>query len=545
MPPWFRPRLTVEKASLDLKYTKVLATIDGRMSKATISEGNLVVADKTLLSTIVSEKEMYVEFYIDEQTVLNVQQQIREGRIKTSDDKSVPVAIRLGNETSYSHEGQLNFFDNALNSHTGTYLLRAVFENPKPAVGSRLLLPGMSVDVRLAVGMPETALLVADRAIGSDLDQKYVYVLNDKDQPEKRMVELGTMFNGLRVVKKGLAAGDQVIVVGQQNVVRPNITIKKKTKKMTDYVAPSGEPTDASGAKPSAAKPQAEPQAGKPTGSPASNMLTQRRRRENSRRVFPILHRPADFCRRALDCAHGRRDRGHAHATLAQYPEIAPPTVQVSCVYPGANAEVVAKTVAAVIEQQVNGVEHMLYMSSQCTNDGAYNLTVTFKLGTNLDMAQVLVQNRVNLAVPSLPDIVKQTGVTTKKKSPNIMLVVNLYSPGKQYKQLYLSNYASVYIKDDLARLEGVGDVSFLGQQDYSMRAWLDPVKMAGEDLTAGDVIAALAGAERAGRRRPDRPAAGAQRTGVSVHMSALGRLTDAERVQERSSSGRATKSRS
>ena len=177
---------------------------------------------------------------------------------------------------------------------------------------------------------------------------------------------------------------------------------------------------------------------------------------------------------------------------LAQYPEIAPPTVQVACLYPGANAKVVAETIAAPIEQQVNGVEHMLYMSSQCTNDGAYNLTVTFKLGTDLDMAQVLVQNRVNLALPTLPDVVKQTGVTTKKKSPNIMLVVNLSSPTGQYDQLYLSNYASVYIKDELARLDGVGDVSFLGQQDYSMRAWLDPVKMAAKNLTAGDVTAAL-----------------------------------------------------
>ena len=142
---------------------------------------------------------------------------------------------------------------------------------------------------------------------------------------------------------------------------------------------------------------------------------------------------------------------------VAQYPEIAPPTVQVSCVYPGASAKVVAETVAAPIEQQVNGVENMMYMSSQCTNDGAYNLTVTFKLGTNLDMAQVLVQNRVSMALPTLPDVVKQTGVTTKKKSPNIMLVVNLISPDGRYDQLYLSNYATINIKDKLARLDGRG----------------------------------------------------------------------------------------
>ena len=223
---------------------------------------------------------------------------------------------------------------------------------------------------------------------------------------------------------------------------------------------------------------------------------------------------------------------------VAQYPEIAPPTVQVACVYPGANANVVADTIAAPIEQQINGVEHMLYMSSQCTNDGAYNLTVTFKLGTNLDMAQVLVQNRVNLALPTLPDVVKQTGVTTKKKSPNIMLVVNLSSPPKpgkaeQYDQLYMSNYASVYIKDELARLDGVGDVVFLGQQDYSMRAWLDPVKMAAKKLTAGDVINALreqnvqVAAGQIGQP-PVPPGQAFQYT-----MSALGRLTDANEFKK------------
>ena len=177
---------------------------------------------------------------------------------------------------------------------------------------------------------------------------------------------------------------------------------------------------------------------------------------------------------------------------VAQYPEIAPPTVQVFCTYPGASAVVVSQTVAAPIEQQVNGVERMMYMSSQCTNDGAYNLTVTFELGTNLDMAQVLVQNRVAMAMPTLPDIVKQTGVTTKKKSPNIMLVVNLTSPEGTYDQLYLSNYATINIKDTLARIKGVGDVTFLGQQDYSMRIWLDADRLKSFNLTSGDVTAAL-----------------------------------------------------
>lgn len=164
---------------------------------------------------------------------------------------------------------------------------------------------------------------------------------------------------------------------------------------------------------------------------------------------------------------------------IAQYPEITPPTVQVACVYPGASASVVSETVAVPIEQQILGVENMLYMSTQCTNDGGCSISVTFEVGTDLDMATVLVQNRVNLALPSLPSEVKQTGVSVKKRSPSILLVVNLISPDESRNQLYLSNYATIQLRNELVRVPGVGDISFLGQLDYSMRVWLDPTRMA------------------------------------------------------------------
>jgi multidrug efflux pump len=184
---------------------------------------------------------------------------------------------------------------------------------------------------------------------------------------------------------------------------------------------------------------------------------------------------------------------------IAQYPEVAPPTITVTANYPGANAKVVADTVATPIEQEVNGVENMIYMSSRSTNDGQMLLDVTFKLGADLDMAQVLVQNRVKIAEAKLPEDVKRQGVTTKKKSPSILLCVNLISEKEtdpktkqerfKFDQLYLSNYATIYIKDELARVTGVGDVSFLGPRDYSMRIWLDPQKLAARNMTAGDVI--------------------------------------------------------
>jgi multidrug efflux pump len=224
---------------------------------------------------------------------------------------------------------------------------------------------------------------------------------------------------------------------------------------------------------------------------------------------------------------------------VAQYPEITPPSVQVVANYPGASARVVADTVAAPIEQQVNGVEGMLYMSSQSTNDGGYNLTVTFKLGTNLDMAQVLVQNRVSQATPTLPDTVKSTGVTVNKQSPSILLVVNLYSDddpatGKPYfDQLYLSNYATIQIRDELSRLEGVGQVNLLGQQDYSMRAWLDPDKLASRNLTADDVVNVVKeqNVQVAAGQIGQPPVPGGQN--FQYTMTTLGRLQDPAQFED------------
>ncbi|UVO50195.1 multidrug efflux RND transporter permease subunit [Sphingomonas sp. SUN019] len=212
---------------------------------------------------------------------------------------------------------------------------------------------------------------------------------------------------------------------------------------------------------------------------------------------------------------------------VSQYPDIVPPTVTVTATYPGASAETVAETVAAPIEQEINGVDNMLYQSSQSTGDGVVTITVTFKIGTDLDAAQVLVQNRVAIAVPRLPTDVQRLGVVTRKTSPDFLMVVNLISPDNSLDRGYISNYALTQVRDRLARIDGVGDVRLFGARDYSMRVWVDPGRAASMNLTAGEIVAAL-------RAQNVQVAAGTlgqppynQGNAFQLNVETQGRLTD------------------
>src|SRR5258705_11241371 len=170
---------------------------------------------------------------------------------------------------------------------------------------------------------------------------------------------------------------------------------------------------------------------------------------------------------------------------IAQYPEIAPPVINVTGQYPGASAEVVASTVASPIEDQINGVENMIYMSSNSTSDGKFTIAVSFELGTNLDIAQVQVQNRVAIAQPRLPVDVRNIGVTVNKASPDLMMVVHIYSPDKSRDGLFVSNYATLEIRDQLIRVDGVGSITVFGVRDFAMRIWLDPDRLQSLTMTS------------------------------------------------------------
>src|SRR5438270_11381492 len=231
---------------------------------------------------------------------------------------------------------------------------------------------------------------------------------------------------------------------------------------------------------------------------------------------------------------------------VAQYPEIVPPTVQVSTVYPGASAEVVSQTVATPLEQQINGVENMLYLSSQSTGDGKLTVTVTFRIGTDLNVAQMLTQNRVQDALPRLPEDVQRLGVQVRKSTPSILLAVHLYSPDSSRDTLYISNYASLHVKDVLARLPGVGDVQIFAGREYAMRVWLAPDKVAAHNLNASEVLAAL-------RAQNVQVSAGvlnqppvASKQAYQLNVQTLGRLSTPEQfssiVLKSDSQGRVTR---
>lgn len=217
---------------------------------------------------------------------------------------------------------------------------------------------------------------------------------------------------------------------------------------------------------------------------------------------------------------------------ITEYPEVVPPTVVVTANYPGANPKVIAETVASPLEQEINGVENMLYMSSQATSDGRMTLTITFAIGSDVDLAQTQVQSRVERAKPRLPEEVQRLGIVTEKSSPDLTMVVHLTSPDERYDMLYLSNYAVLNVKDELARIEGVGQVRIFGAGDYSMRVWLDPNKVAALSLSPANIIAAI----REQNQQAAAGSLGAQPSGDSdfqLLINVKGRLTDVQEFED------------
>ncbi len=436
-------------AALNLEFTQIKSPIDGRVSDARITLGNLVqpgAGPESVLTTVVSVDPIYVRVDADENSLLKYVKLDEEGKRKSARNAQMPAWVQLGNETGFPHEGVVDFVDNRLDPGTGTVRARVTLRN-----WSSLVVPGFFARVRIAGATPYRAALVDDKVINSQQGVKYAFVVKPDNILERRKLDTGPMFEGKRIIKSGLKEGEKVVSTRLQ-LVRPGMPVTPDPGRGSDC---------------------------RSRGGPAMNLPHFFIDRPIFAGVISIVITLVGAI--ALFTL-----------PIAQYPEIAPPTVQVTANYPGANAKVVAETVATPIEQQVNGVEDMLYMTSQSTSDGNMALTITFKLGTNLDDAQVLVQNRVAIALPTLPDEVQRIGVTTRKQSPDLTMVVHLVSPDGSLDSLFTSNYALLQIRDELARLDGVGDITVFGAREYSMRIWLDPDKLSARALTAQDVVQAI-----------------------------------------------------
>ena len=366
------------------------------------------------------------------------------------------MSLKLIDEKDFVHTGKIDFVDNVIDRSSGTIRGRAVFANP-----DGIFTPGMFGRLRVPGSPPYAALLVPDAAIGSEQARKYVLVVDDGGVVRQKYVTPGQLDGGLRVIKDGLVATDRVIVNGLMHA-RPGH---------------QGEGGSRRSRPPAPPKPATRP---KPV---------------DARKYMRISH---FFIDRPIFAAVVSivfvilGGVSFSRLPIAQYPEIAPPIINVSGQYPGASADVVAATVVTPIEEQINGVENMLYMSSNSTADGRFSIQVTFDLGTNLDIAQVQVQNRVAIAQPRLPADVRNIGVTVNKASPDLMMVVHLYSPDKSRDSLFISNYATLEVTDPLTRVDGVGSITVFGSRDYSMRIWLDPDRLQSLGLTASDVTNAL-----------------------------------------------------
>ena len=549
-------RAQFDLAQLNLGFTKVTAPIGGRLSRRLVDPGNLVTQDSTILTSIVSLDPIYVYFDLDERTLLRLRRLVNAGKIKSRTEAEIPVFCGLSDEEGFPHRGLINFSDNRLDTSTGTLRARAVVPNPKP----RAFSPGMYMKVHLPVGVPHQAMLVPEEALGTDQGEKYVIVVDGEKTVRQRRLRAGTLnFQRWRAVESGRGPDDKIIVSGIQRVrpglevtppSRPRPTISPPRRACRAGPRPRPPPPrrrrsprpppprrlpprpTPDTAPPAGPSPRTSPPAGEPRP-PLGRWGAMHR--DPSRRADPgdptlisrfFIDRPifASVLSIVITLAGGI---ALTQLPIALYPPISPPVVQVDCNFPGASAQVVSESVASPIEQQVNGVENMLYMSSQCTNDGSYNLTVTFKHGVDLNMALVMVQNRVSLATPMLPDVLKQTGVNVKKKAPDILMAVAVNSPDNTRDQLFLSNYALLNMKEVIARLPGVSDVSMLGQRDYSMRIWVDPDKMAARNLQAGDIIAAIREQNQqiATGQIGQQPAPQGQ--AIQVPLSTLGRLTD------------------
>ena len=386
---------------------------------------------------MVSVDPMYVTFPVSQREFMRVSSEAGAQQPRASDFK---VIVRFSNGTRYAQTGTINFVDVKVDRATDTVTVRATLPNPDGT-----LVDGQLVQVGVESSKQQQHVLIPQVALIADQEGPYVFIV-DGGKAAIRRLKLGQVSGSSTIVQSGLVGGELVVVDGGQNL-KPGVPVKAV-------------PADK-----------------------AAGRLT----------VFSTIF--VDRPRLAIVIAIVTSIAGLLSLLaipIAQLPDIVPPQVSVTATYPGASSEVVDATVAQVIESQVIGIDKMLYMKSISGNDGSYSLLASFELGTNPDINTVNVNNRVQAALSNLPDEVRRAGVRVQKRSSALLAVVALYSPKRTHDQLFLSNYVTINLLDQIKSIVGVGDARLFGPQDYAMRVWIKTDELTGLGLTTGDVISAI-----------------------------------------------------
>jgi membrane fusion protein (multidrug efflux system) len=445
-------KANVTNARLNLDYTTITAPVSGLSSYAKKQVGSYIDASNSLLTYVAKLDPIWVNFSLSENEVLQYQSQQASGQLKMPPRGSMEVEIVLADGATYGKRGHITFADASFSSETGTYLLRAEFPNTEGALrrGSSCASACLARSAR-AITVPQAAVVQGQRG-------QFVWTVGKDNKAETRVVDVGEWAQGNWIIRSGLREGDTVVVDGTVRLApaRPSSQWPRLPARVHRTAAwpPGAAPTPASA-------PTAAPEKGD---------------------VMKLSHffidRPIFASVLSIIIVVGGLV-AMVNLPIAQFPDITPPTITVTTTYPGASSDVVAQNVAAPIEQQVNGADNMLYMSSTSSSTGNMTLTVYFEIGTDPSLAQVDVQNRVNLALPTLPDAVTKQGVSVQKRSSAFMMVIAVYSPDNSYPQTFVDNFTNIYILDALKRIPGANQASIFGTPDYAMRIWLKPDRMA------------------------------------------------------------------
>ena len=466
-------KAALESARINLAYTKVTAPISGRIGRSAVTTGALVTANQPApLATIQQLSSMYVDVTQSSADLLKLKQNLASGMLKNNGAAQAKVKLLLEDGTAYPLPGTLKFSEVTVEPSTGSITLRAIFPNPKQS-----LLPGMFVRAILEEGVSDQAILIPQRGVTRNpAGNAMVLVVGAEEKVEPRVIKVIRTVGDSWLVSEGLKAGDRVILEGIQKA-RPGTVVK---------AAPFG-------GKP--AVPVAEA-ASKPAGKPCRARCRSSHPACISQKVKESLH--ASFFHQSPDLRLGYRHHGHAGRSAGDQEAAGFPVSAHRAAadrhqrsYPGASAQTVQDTVTQVIEQKLNGIDNLIYMASTSDSAGAVSITLTFKAGTDPNIAQVQVQNKLQLAVPLLPQIVQRSGIQVVKSTRNFLMIVGLVSEDGSMDRNALTDYMVSNLQDIVSRLEGVGELLLFGTQN-AMRIWVNPVKLNNYHLTTDDVTTAL-----------------------------------------------------